>query len=67
MFLFPLSCKVPTANRSHSRLDSAVGRDADCKTARELVPNLEDFWFEIYGKVALTGETLNIYPQLLKN
>jgi PAS domain S-box-containing protein len=25
------------------------------KTARELVPNLEPFWFEIYGQVALTG------------
>ena len=26
------------------------------KTARALVPNLEDKWVEIYGKVALTGE-----------
>ncbi len=26
------------------------------KTARELVPNLEDKWVEIYGSVALTGE-----------
>jgi PAS domain S-box-containing protein len=32
-------------------LDRATG-----KTARELVPNLEDFWVEIYGRVALTGE-----------
>ncbi|MGG6293941.1 PAS domain S-box protein [Leptolyngbya sp. AN02str] len=28
------------------------------KRARELVPNLEDQWFQIYGKVALTGESL---------
>ncbi|MCC3408533.1 MAG: PAS domain-containing protein [Microcoleus sp. PH2017_10_PVI_O_A] len=28
------------------------------KTARELVPELENFWFEMYGKVALTGEPL---------
>ncbi len=28
------------------------------KTARELVPNLEAHWIEIYGKVALTGEPL---------
>ncbi|MDB4971709.1 MAG: Multi-sensor Hybrid Histidine Kinase [Myxococcaceae bacterium] len=33
-------------------LVSAVG-----KTARELVPGLEDHWFSIYGAVALTGET----------
>ncbi len=26
------------------------------KTARELVPNLEPYWFETYGRVVLTGE-----------
>jgi PAS domain S-box-containing protein len=34
-------------------LKQAVG-----KTARQLVPNLEDFWFEAYGRVALTGESV---------
>lgn len=34
-------------------LQQAVG-----KTARQLVPNLEDHWFETYGKVALTGEPI---------
>jgi PAS domain S-box-containing protein len=34
-------------------LEQAVG-----KTARQLLPNLENHWFEIYGKVALTGEPL---------
>ena len=32
-------------------LEQATG-----KTARELVPNLEAFWFETYGRVVLTGE-----------
>jgi PAS domain S-box-containing protein len=32
-------------------LTDAVGR-----TARELLPGLEEHWFEIYGEVALTGE-----------
>ncbi|GAA6618122.1 ATP-binding protein [Scytonema sp. NUACC26] len=32
-------------------LQQAVG-----KTARQLVPDLEDFWVETYGSVALTGE-----------
>lgn len=32
-------------------LHNAVG-----KTARELVPGLEAHWFELYGKIALTGE-----------
>jgi PAS domain S-box-containing protein len=34
----------------HTGLQDPVG-----KTARELVPNLDEFWFEIYGRVALTG------------
>jgi len=29
------------------------------RTARELVPNLEEWWFETYGKVALTGEAVH--------
>lgn len=33
-------------------------KDATGKTARELVPNLEQHWFEIYGKVAITGESI---------
>jgi PAS domain S-box-containing protein len=30
--------------------------DVQGKRMRELVPNIEDEWFETYGKVALTGE-----------
>jgi PAS domain S-box-containing protein len=32
--------------------------DAVGRTARELVPGLEPHWFEMYGRVALTGEAL---------
>lgn len=32
--------------------------DAEGKTAHELLPNLEPHWFEIYGKVAVTGEPI---------
>ncbi|OKH35551.1 hypothetical protein NIES2119_20060 [[Phormidium ambiguum] IAM M-71] len=31
-------------------------KQAAGKTARQLLPDLEEHWFEIYGKVALTGE-----------
>jgi PAS domain S-box-containing protein len=31
-------------------------KQAEGKTARQLIPNLENHWFEIYGRVALTGE-----------
>ena len=33
-------------------------KHAKGKTALELVPNLETHWFELYGKVAQTGETM---------
>ena len=35
----------------HTGLVDAVGR-----TAREMLPALDEFWFETYGRVALTGE-----------
>ncbi len=35
----------------HTGLANALGR-----TARELLPDLEQHWFDIYGRVALTGE-----------
>jgi PAS domain S-box-containing protein len=37
----------------HTGLVGAVGH-----TARELVPGLEPFWYETYGRVALTGEAV---------
>ena len=36
----------------HTGLVNGIG-----KTARELVPNLDEFWFRTYGNVALTGES----------
>lgn len=33
-------------------------RQAVGKTARQLVPDLEDHWIQIYGQVALTGEPI---------
>ena len=36
---------------------------AEGKRMRELVPNLETHWYEIYGKVALTGEPIRIVQE----
>lgn len=33
-------------------------RQAVGKTARQLLPNLEDYWIKIYAQVALTGESV---------
>jgi PAS domain S-box-containing protein len=38
-------------------------QQATGKTARELVPNLEDFWVQTYGQVALTGESIRFENQ----
>ena len=43
--------EVNPAFEKQSGLEQATG-----KTIRELIPNIEKHWFEIYGKVALTGE-----------
>jgi PAS domain S-box-containing protein len=40
------------AFEAHTGLRNAVGR-----TARELVPDLDASWFELYGQVALTGQS----------
>lgn len=39
------------AFEKHTGLQGVVGR-----TARELAPDLDEFWFETYGRVAATGE-----------
>lgn len=43
--------KANAAFAEHTGLQDAVGR-----TARELVPDLDESWFRLYGNVALTGE-----------
>lgn len=43
--------EINPAFEQQTGLEQAVG-----KTARQLVPTLEDYWFETYGRVALTGE-----------
>ena len=45
--------EVNPAFERHTGLQQAVG-----KTIRELAPGHEAHWFEIYGKVALTGESI---------
>jgi len=43
-------------NPAFEKLTGLFG--ASGKTALELVPDLEDHWFEIYGNVALTGKSI---------
>ena len=45
--------EVNRAMEKHTGWQNAAGR-----TARELIPNLEDKWLETYGRVARTGESV---------
>nr|WP_242042075.1 GAF domain-containing protein [Leptolyngbya sp. FACHB-541] len=54
----PVDYRFVQMNPAFFRL-TGLPKDALGKTARELVPELEAFWFEVYGKVALTGEAMH--------
>jgi PAS domain S-box-containing protein len=45
--------EINPAFERHTGLAQAAG-----KTARQLLPNLEEHWFDIYGKIVLTGEPI---------
>ena len=50
--------EVNPAFERHTGLHGATG-----KTAREMVPNLEAHWIEIYANVALTGEPIRFVQE----
>ena len=50
----PHDYRFLNVNKTFERQTGLV--DAEGKTARELVPNLEQFWFDMYGNVGLTGQ-----------
>jgi len=53
----PVDCVYVETNpmfEKQTGLKNAIG-----KTAKELIPNIEEKWFQIYGKVALTGEPIH--------
>ncbi|MCP9495855.1 MAG: PAS domain-containing protein [Pyrinomonadaceae bacterium MAG19_C2-C3] len=53
----PVDYRFLEFNPSFERLTGIAAQQAlSGKTMRELIPNLEEHWFEIYGRVAQTGE-----------
>jgi PAS domain S-box-containing protein len=58
----PVDYRFLQVNPAFVRL-SGLSKATMGKTVRELLPNLEEFWFEVYGKVALTGETVRFEQQ----
>ena len=50
--------EINPAFEKQSGLTNVIG-----KSIRELVPDIEEFWMEVYGKVAVTGESIRIVNQ----
>jgi PAS domain S-box-containing protein len=63
----PCDFRILEVNRSWEEITGAKACDVVGRTARESFPEVEDYWIEALGKVALTGEParLNNYARAL--
>jgi len=52
----PVDYRFLSANPAFERLTGLESRAIAGRTAREVLPGIEPFWIETYGRVALTGE-----------
>jgi diguanylate cyclase (GGDEF)-like protein/PAS domain S-box-containing protein len=52
----PIDYRFLDINESYTRLVGVTREMCIGKTVREIMPGVEDYWIENYGKVALTGE-----------
>jgi diguanylate cyclase (GGDEF)-like protein/PAS domain S-box-containing protein len=57
----PVDFRYLEVNPSFDKLTGLSG--ALGKRIRELVPDLEEYWFETYGKVAMTGEPIRFVSE----
>ena len=57
----PIDYRFVEVNPSFETLTGM--HNAQGKRMREFVPDLEDFWFEVYGKVALTGTAVRFVSE----
>ncbi|MFH0784154.1 MAG: response regulator [Pseudomonadota bacterium] len=55
----PVDYRFLSVNPAFETLTGLAAKDILGKTAREVLPNLEPYWIEMYGKVALSGEPVN--------
>ncbi|MEK6479139.1 PAS domain S-box protein [Catalinimonas sp. 4WD22] len=56
----PIDYQILEANPAFEKLTGISCEEALSKTARELVPDIEDWWIETYGKVALQEEPVRL-------
>ena len=56
--------RVLMLNPAHERLTGLKREDTEGKRALEIVPDMEDWWFETFQKVLDTGETISFERHL---
>ena len=54
----PLDCCYVSVNPAHEKITGLKSSEILGRTARECIPNLENYWMESYGKVDQTGEPI---------
>jgi PAS domain S-box-containing protein len=52
----PVDYRFLAVNPAFERMTGLKAQDILGRTVREVVPNIEEYWIETYGRVALTGE-----------
>ncbi|MBF0509653.1 MAG: PAS domain S-box protein, partial [Deltaproteobacteria bacterium] len=55
----PVTYRFLAVNPAFERMTDLKAEDIVGRTALEVLPNLEPFWIETYGKTALTGEPIH--------
>ena len=60
----PADCRYVDINPAHEKLTGLKSSEIVGRTARECIPNLENYWIENYGKVDQTGEPMYVENQV---
>lgn len=54
----PIDYRYLEANRAFEELTGIKVTDIEGRTVKELLPKIEPYWIEVFGNVALTGESI---------
>jgi PAS domain S-box-containing protein len=65
----PVDYKFLEINKSYEKMTGLLEENVINKTIKEILPSIDNFWINEYGKVALTGKSVkieNFVPELNK-
>jgi PAS domain S-box-containing protein len=57
----PVDYRFIDVNPAFEKLTGLIASEVINKTAKDVLPNIEDFWIQTYGKVALTGKPVSFF------